>query len=148
MATTTLNTVIDAIKTFTTNHQQLKTFYSGSMFDFNAKTNLYPALVCDTNPAIIQRGQVTVSFNIIMLDLCNKDNTNVDEIHSDLLQIFGDFVSTMQHTGGFIMTDNATANLEPFTHQTSPTDDITAGWNSLITITFPWSASVCKIPTA
>ena len=142
---TTFNTVVAAFETFAENHKQLNSFYSGEEWDFQAKENLYPALVIAPDPAEIARGSVKITFRVLILDLCNRDNSNVDEIHSDTLQIFGDLFSEFRDNDdeyGFFIDDESIAP-EPVREAL---DDIVAGWFSTITIEYPFSASTCNIP--
>lgn len=142
---TTLNTIVKSIEDFTTRHKQLNSFFSGDNWDFQAKTNLYPALVCVTNPASISQGRVTCTFNIFISDICNKDRSNIDEIHSDTLQIFQDFFAEFRENEdfyGFTLLDENLV-VDPFEEEF---DDVLAGWNSVMTFEFMFSASNCLLP--
>ena len=145
MEITTLNTIIKSFEAFATNHKQINSFYSGESWDFQAQTNLYPALIIAPNPATISRGSIEISFRILILDLCNRDTTDTDEILSDTLQIFGDLFAHFrdnEDTYGFTIIDEAISP-EPVEEAF---DDIAAGWFATVTVEFPFSASNCNLP--
>ena len=145
MKIVTLNTVIKSFESFATNHKQLNSFYSGESWDFQAQTNLYPALIIAPSPALISRGSIQITFRVLILDLCNRDNSNVDEILSDTLQIFGDLFAHFRDNEdlyGFTILGDAISP-EPVEEAF---DDITAGWFAPITIEYLFNASDCVAP--
>lgn len=144
---TTLNTIIRDMNQFTTDHMQLNTFYSGDSYDFQSKTNIYPALLAVKGPAIVQQGSMSVSFTIFIIDICNKDMSNVDEIHSDTLQIFGDLISYFKdrdedENNPYGMVDTI-VQPEPVIGEY---DDNIAGWSAEFSLEFPFAASSCNLP--
>jgi hypothetical protein len=139
----TLNQIIEEIRQFTDSHYQLNTFFSGDTWDFQAQTNIYPALISVQAPATISSGRMTVSFNIFITDICNKDRSNVDEILSDTLQIMGDLYAYFRDRDEYGLVGDL--NVIPFSEEF---DDVLAGWNANFEFEFMFSASDCGLPKA
>ena len=142
---TTLNTILKQFEIFASNHKQINTFYSGESWDFQANTNVYPAMIVAPDPATIARGSVSISFRVLILDICPRDSNNNEEILSDTLQIVGDFFSYFRDNEdefGFIIADEE-ITADPVEEEF---DDIVAGWFFTTTVEFPFIASNCNIP--
>lgn len=143
----TYNTIIAAFNTFAANHLQLHTFYSGGTWDFQSKTNIYPALIAYALPSTIMKGQVQLNFNIFTLDILNKDRTNRDDVLSDMLQVMQDFVSEFKDNeddyGFTLVEDNVI--IDPLEEEF---DDVVCGWVATVSIVMEYSGSDCIIPSS
>lgn len=142
----TFNNIVDDFKTFCTNHLQINTFYSGETWNFQTMTNVYPAVIMLPQPSSIDRGRIVLTFNLFIMDILNKDNSNLDEIYSDTLLIMTDMISYFRNNEdeGYSLTDD-TVSVEPFNESF---DDNLAGWMATLNIEIPYSGSICNLPTA
>lgn len=141
---TTYLKIIDILKQFSVSHKQLNTFFSGKQYDFQAKENLYPALIVLPVNGIIQKGESEIVLNIILADLLKSDMSNLDDIYSDMFQIAQDIFATLNNSDIDIFIDESGFSVESFQESM---DDILAGWILTITIKFPFSGNSCLIPT-
>jgi len=145
----TLNNVYTALEQFADKHQQINAYYPGPTWDFQAQTNLYPALIVNPGNAIITSGQITVTITIFIADLMSSEKTNVNEIHSDTLQILGDLFATFREVNdtlgnfAFGIEDNYEMNPQPFADEL---DDRTAGWYVEVPFVIPFAPSNCGLP--
>jgi len=142
----TYNNIIDALHTFCSNHYQINTFYSGDTWDFQAKSNIYPAVIVLPQPSTIDKGRINIKFNLFVADLMNKDCTNLDEIYSDTLLIMTDIVSYFRNyeEDGYAILDDS-INIEPFNEKF---DDNLGGWMATLTFEIPYVGSTCGLPLA
>ena len=141
----TVNNIVTSLEDFVKRHQQLRSFFSGDTWDFQAKTNIYPALCAVIMPSEVHYGKQVISYNIFIADICNKDKSNVDEIWSDTMQIFSDLYAEFRDnydTYGFYLEDD-NLSLTPWNEDF---DDILAGWNGVLRFSIPYSGSICNIP--
>jgi len=144
---TTFNEIVTAFETFSDEHQQINTFYSGQTWNFQTQTNLYPAVIMLPESSSIEKGSINLSFNLFVADILNSDRTNLDEIYSDTLQILADFVSYFDDAYEdseiefFLNSENI--SIHPFEEKF---DDVVAGWMAKIEINMPYSGNICVIP--
>ena len=141
----TFNNVIAALENFAANHLMINSFLSGDTWDFQAQTNAYPSMLAVTYPAVIGSGMTRMSFQIFFSDIANKDRSNVNEIHSDTLQIAQDLFAYLRDNedelGFSLATDEL--SLEPFSESF---DDVLVGWSMLLEIDLPFAGSACNLP--
>lgn len=144
----TLNNIIKSFEDFSTAHLQVNTFFSGQVWNFQSYTNKYTAVILLPVPSAIQKGQLSLTFNLFVIDQLNKDRTNKDEVLSDTLQILQDYISEFsdnEEVNGFTLNDEESISIEPFEEEL---DDVVAGWVATIMIKVPYSGSTCIIPKA
>lgn len=143
----TFNQILTAFENFCTTHKQVNTFFSGKTWNFQAVTNVYPAVIMLPQPSSIQKGKVVLTFNIFIADILNKDRSNLDEIFSDTLQIATDIVAYFQDendtVGNSFMLDESSVSIEPFEEAF---DDVLAGWMMTVSLEIPFSGSLCGLP--
>lgn len=139
---TNYNTIISFLKAFASNHKQINNFYDGQVWDFQAKDKIHASMIVTPIPATIESGQTTVTVQILMLDLQNKDFTNTTEIHSDTLQMHQDLFSMLYDSNEEWLIDDPVTP-EPFERYT---DDNLAGWLAAYSIKFPFTAERCNLP--
>lgn len=143
---TTYNQIISAFENFCTNHIQINTFYSGKTWNFQTETNIYPSVIMLPQPSNIAKGKVTLTFQIFIADILNKDRSNLDEIYSDTLLIATDMVSyfgDINDNQVVFWIDDTNVGIEPFEESF---DDILAGWMLSVNVEIPFTGSTCDIP--
>lgn len=146
----TLNQIIRRIKETSLAHQQLREFYFGLPTDFLTKktTRYASAFLQDTSGSVdIGSNQVSVGFKLFLLDLVHvaadtKDNEL--DVQSDMMSIALDLIAEMNHSS---YTDWKISASNPIVLLSEEFDDLVAGVAVDFTVSFPWSASLCEVPT-
>jgi len=141
---TTHNQIINEFEKFCTDHFQINSFYSGKTWNFQTKTNIYPAVIMLPIPSSIQTGKINLSYNIFITDILNKDRSNLDDLYSDTLLMITDMVSFFRDNENlnFSLSED-TVQIEPFEEEF---DDILCGWMATITLEIPYTSNTCYIP--
>lgn len=139
---TTYNQIIKAFEYFASQHKQLNTFHCGKLFEFETKSNLYPAMIVLPQPSIVTERSIRLTFNVFIMDLLNRDLSNEDEIHSDSLSVILDFFKYLETGSDLFTITNDNKSTEFFT-ETGP--DILAGCQGSFTIEYPFVGH-CDIP--
>ena len=140
----TYNNIINSFKSFCENHKQLNDFYSGQVYDFQARENIYPNMLIIPNTCNIENGRFLYTFNIFITDLLIQDLRNKDEILSDCSSICGDIYSEFSDNYdnyGFTIDGNITKD----TINEEIIDNV-CGWVMTINIQVPFSSSDCSLP--
>lgn len=142
---TTYNQVIKAFSDICDNHKQINSFYSLQTWEFQTKENVYPAVLLIPLPSTIQQGMTILSFELHVMDLLNKDSSNLNEIHSDTLQIANDIIAeTAENEDDYGFTLNTEAiTATPFEESL---DDRVAGWVITLDVEIENGLDDCNIP--
>ena len=86
----TFRNIVDTFRTIAENHFQLNSFKSGSLNDVDIdKMDLdkFPLLYAEPQPATVDIGTLTYTFDIIVADRIKEDMTDLDDAYSETLQI-------------------------------------------------------------
>lgn len=141
---TTYNNIINSFRNFAYRHKMINTFYSGQEWDFQADTNIYPAIVMSPDSSLIEDGRFYYKFNIFILDILKPDLSNQDEILSDASQIAGDIVAEfIENEDIYGFTIEESSQLTPLEEVI---DDNVSGWLLSINIQSPFNSSNCLLP--
>lgn len=140
---TTLNQIMKVFKEIGEDHYQINTTFLGDTFDFQAQTNIYPALIVITQPSNIQIGRILYKFSLYVADILNKDRSNVYEIESDMFQICNDIINELKDKEDVynFWLDASDVLLTPFEESL---DDVIAGWEMQVTIECINTGSTCE----
>jgi hypothetical protein len=141
----TLNQIIKTIEDLGNAHQQIKTTYYGTAFDFLSKgtDNVYPALFFDLSGASINGKTSTVSFNMFFCDRVLPEQSNEQEVLSDQLLTAQDIIAQLHYNEySFVLQDSVTLN---FFIEDTP--EYLAGVNATISIDLPYLQNRCVVPT-
>ena len=91
------NQVIKQLNDFATNHKQVKSFGNGDLWEVvqhDQLTNFnYPLLWVVDQAASMGDGDFTWNFQVIVMDIVRKDESNENEVKSDCVQILIDLVA-------------------------------------------------------
>ena len=121
----------------------------GDIFEVDLVETSYPLLHIGTSSASYGLNTLTYSFQLIVMDLVDKDEANEEEVLSDTLQIIG----AIRYTNATEYTDflhvvriDDNISCEPFTERF---DNEVSGWTATINIEVDFDASACsgQIPT-
>lgn len=144
---TTLNKIIHDIEQLCSDHLQINSFYCGQTWNFQSKTNLYPAVILIPSPSILYDGKIVYNFQLYAIDRMNKDRSNLNEILSDMALVIGDVVAEFADpeydTYDYFIDDDA-INIEPLEEEL---DDVVAGWVCVnFNLAVPYSRNYCDTP--
>ena len=105
----TFKNLIDDFSNIATNHYLINSFHSGFLdeVDINKLDQSdFPILYCEPGTATIDRGVLTYSFTIFVLDMLKEDLTNRDIVWTSTLQTTQDIIAefrqnlALQTSGG------------------------------------------------
>tara|TARA_Y100001938_G_C7880587_1_gene324801 strand:- start:72 stop:569 length:498 start_codon:yes stop_codon:yes gene_type:complete len=129
-------------------HLLIQTTTVGDIFEVDLVKTTYPLLHVATNTATYSSGQLEYTFQLIVMDLVSKDESNEEEVLSDMLQVIGDVLSVLFNSDfdtdytdfrhEIRVQENITC--EPFTERF---DNEVTGWTADVNIVVQFDASAC-----
>ena len=150
----TYNNVITTLKNLGEEHQQIATTTTGSIFDFDLEKNTkYPLM--HINPVNVTTGRVglTYNFQIFVMDMVKDDNSNEQEVYSEVLGICVDIISIFRNSkwqsqvtldlDAPVYFTEGDFTLEPFTERF---DQAVTGWVFQVGVTVQNDFQSCVIP--
>ena len=151
------NNTIDTLKQLGTNHYQIKTVTTGDIFEIDLEKNtLYPLMHINPINAVAQNNQMTLSFQVFVMDIVFPDESNEQEVLSDCLSICNDLIGTLKN-GESLYLSNASqgespayftegdVTIEPFTERF---DNSVSGWVFTLPIIIENDYNTCIAPQA
>lgn len=131
----------------------VKTTTIGDIFEIDLTETTYPLLHVATSTANYTPHELTYNFQFIVMDLVKKDESNEEDVLSDMLQVVGDIYSELKNSDfntdyeDFRHTIKIEDNIscEPFTERF---DNEVSGWTATISIKVAFDASACVGGTA
>tara|TARA_R100000329_G_scaffold35345_2_gene33224 strand:+ start:7844 stop:8356 length:513 start_codon:yes stop_codon:yes gene_type:complete len=158
----TLKNIIDDLSNIATNHYLISSFHSGFLdeVDINKLNQSdYPILYCEPGTANIDKGVLTYSFTIFVLDMLKEDLTNRNYVWTNTLEITQDIIAefrqnlALQTSGAdsgkklSYVPDEAVLELpistDPFTARFANT---LTGWSTSISIQVNNANNLCNAP--
>jgi hypothetical protein len=130
-------------------HTQIQTTTIGDIFEIDLTETTYPLLHVSTATANFAQHTLTYNFQLIVMDLVSKDESNERDVLSDTLETIGDVISLLKNqTASFeripdFQTEVAispSVSCEPFTERF---DNEVSGWTASISIEVGFNASRC-----
>ena len=137
----TYENIVSDIKSFFNSHLDVNTFVHIQEYDYQAKYNLYPAVILTPQPSNINGTEIVLRFNLFSFDILKQDKTNTLDVYNDTLNTIKDFVSYFSNRDEWsIETDS---QITPFEEKL---DDFLGGWMLTFGVKIPFSKSVCDLP--
>ena len=142
-----LNQIKRDLNEIGTKHKQINSFFFGGFLDAISQDAVeYPLMNCTIQPGTF--GEDFVNANI-MITICDKYNQSdfrqVDEVHSDMLQILRDiFVTFKQERFEEFLDIDGDPSTDPFLNKGS---DMVAGWSMVLNLKIYDSNDWCAIPS-
>ena len=148
------NQVIKQLNDFADAHKQIKSFGNGNLWEVvqhNQLTNFnYPLMWINDQPASMGNGDFTWNFQVLIMDIVRKDETNENEVKSDCVQILIDLIAYFEQ----LNTTNNNVNfnqvqlirsgsVEMFTERF---EDELSGATLQLGLRFPQNYNFCEIP--
>ncbi len=133
--------------------QHIRKVTVGDIFEVEAKAKDYPLLHIATESAAIDTGRVVYSFQLILMDLVSKDESNEEDVLNDTLETLKHFLAYLRMgvtTYGQTPEPEDAANMirlqesiscEPFTERF---DNEVAGWTANIQIEVMYDFDYCN----
>jgi len=131
------NNTIDTLKQLGANHYQIQTVESGDIYEMDLEKNtMFPLMFVNPINAIAGTHEMTLNFQVFIMDLVFPDQSNEQEVLSDCLQICNDLIGTFKN-GESLLLSNQGVNaipkyftegditIEPFTERF---DNSVTGW--------------------
>lgn len=140
----TLNQLIEQIKTFGNNHEQIKFVYFGDVWERLSNGEVtYPAMFFTLLDAQILTKQIQYNFSIYVMDRMLMEETNETEVLSDMTLIGQDLVANLRSPSTqWLASDNM-----PITFYTESDPDYLAGIKIDFSLTLSSLNDTCQIPT-
>ena len=144
----TLEQLYDLFRSIGQKHLFIQTTTIGDIFEVDLVETTYPLMHVGTQTASFSKGQISYRFQLIVMDLVNKDENNEEEVLSDMLQIIGDVLSVLinsDYDSDFVDFRNEvriseSISCEPFTERF---DNEVTGWTATVDIAVQFDSSAC-----
>ncbi len=145
----TLQMLYDIFIEIGSSHLQINTTTFGDIFEVDLVETTYPLLHVSTSTANFAQHTLTYNFQLIVMDLVSKDESNERDVLSDTLETIGDIISVLKNqTGDFKGIRNFETEValspsiacEPFTERF---DNEVSGWTASVSIEVGFNASQC-----
>lgn len=135
--------ILHEIRHFFERHLMVNEFVAGKMYDFQARENIYSAVVLAPSISSVNGTQLQLSFDIYFIDRLTEDESNANDVFGDELQIALDFISYFTNRSGKWNISPDNLQIEPFQQRYV---DIVAGWLLSCSVSIPFYRNVCEIP--
>ena len=151
------NNTIDTLKQLGENQFQIKTVTTGDIFEIDLEKNtLYPLMHINPVNAVAQNNQMTLNFQIFVMDLVFPDQSNEQEVLSDCLSICNDLIGTLKNGESLYLSGanqgespayftEGDVTIEPFTERF---DNAVTGWVFTLPIVIENNYNTCIAPQA
>ena len=150
----TYNNVIDTLKNLGEEHQQISTTTTGDIFSLDLEKNTkYPLMHINSVNVTTRRTELVYNFQIFIMDMVKNDDSNEQEVYSEILSICVDIISIMSNSQWQAQTKldldapvyftEGDFTLEPFTERF---DQAVSGWVFQLPIAVENNFQSCEIP--
>ncbi len=148
------NQVIKQLNDFADSHKQVKSFGNGDLWEVVQHDQMqnfnYPLMWIVDQAAAVGDGDFTWNFQVFVMDIVRKDDSNENEVKSDCVQILIDLIAYFeQRTATTNNVDWLKVNIQKSGTMTSFTerfeDDLT-GWSCGVSFTMPFNYDNCDNP--
>lgn len=144
----TYNQLIKWFSDFADNHYQIKYFGNGDLWEAmesnQANHKLFPIMWVNPTQSRLEFPYMTTTFTVLCMDLVNKDESNENEVLSDMQLIMQDLRNTLNSpTYQNLFWVEKASTLTPFTEKFS---GWVSGWQMDVTIKVKWQIDNCAVP--
>ena len=150
-----MNSYIDVVDTFRKiceDHELIKTFTNGDIFEADLENvNVFKKAHLIETSASINKTFFSFTFDLLVMDLVNIDDSDQDTVMNDTFLILADILREFRNGKHFQLSalnkrqfglpDNISC--EPFTDRF---ENLLAGWKATFTITAQGHLSACDSP--
>jgi hypothetical protein len=142
----TLNQIKSELNEIATEHLQINEFFFGDFIDAISRDAVdYTLMVATIQPGTMGENFIDVNLNIVICDKYNEGSyRQIDEVHSDCLQICRDiYITFKQNRLDQYMDIEGDVSTTPFINRGA---DVTAGWSMDLSLRVYDDANWCAIP--
>jgi hypothetical protein len=151
------NNTIDTLKQLGTNHYQIKTITTGDLWEIDLEKNSYfPLMHINPVNAIAGTHQMTLNFQIFIMDLVFPSQSNEQDVMSDCLQICNDLIGTFKNGESLFLSNegideipkyftDGDISIEPFMERF---DNSVTGWVFTLPVIIENEYNTCIAPQA
>lgn len=145
----TLNQILNKLQTISTDHKQINYFGNGDLWELVENNTIsgitYPMMWATIGSANIVGKTLFQSISLYFCDLVNKDESNENEVLSDMQLVALDVLALLQDSTDYdnFMVD-ISATLQPFTERF---EDELSGWVMDIQFKQSYTSDQCQVPT-
>lgn len=143
---TSLNQIRVELKEIASSHLQINEFYWGDLQDAQSKAVVYPLMNCyyANNGTNLNNNTSTINIVLEFCDLLYKDDSNLNDVESDLVQICRDVYQTINKSPRWKKLGSVqTATATKFKHGTS---DVVACVSLSVSFNLRDGSGVCDLP--
>ena len=151
----TYNNVIDTIKCVGEQHLQIQKVTTGDIWEIDLEKNTeFPLFHINPVNVVLAKNQKSFNFQLFVMDLVEPNESNEQEVLSDMLEIMTDIVGVFKHgellyqydedngeEPRYFIEDDFTC--EPFTERF---DNSVTGWVMDFTVTVESELNTCDMP--
>lgn len=140
----TLNQLVNLLKKFAADHQQINDFGQGDLAEIAAsKDQKYPLMWLYFDSTNYRANEQVYPLRIIFMDLIYQDKSNELEVQSDMLQVAQDLCAFMIDNPDYDFMANKDVPMQFFTDRFT---DLVAGVDITLTVRDPKPLDRCVIP--
>lgn len=151
------NNTVDTLKQLGANHYQIKTTTTGDLWSIDLEKNtMFPLMHINPVNAVAGTHEMTLNFQIFVMDLVFPDQSNEQEVLSDCLQICNDLIGTFKNGESLLLSNQGLNDLpkyftegditiEPFTERF---DSAVTGWVFTLPVVIENEYNTCIAPQA
>jgi len=144
----TYNQIIKILNDWATAHYQVNEFGNGDLWEAIEHDQMtdfkYPLMWVQDQPSNYSSGEVELIFRVYFMNLVNKDESNENEVLSDMLLLCNDLLAWWEKQEDYIqITPNRQTNINSFTEKFQ---DELAGWYIDLKLQIPIRYDKCSIP--
>jgi len=143
--TITHNQIIQLLEDVATNHYQINGFGFGKNWEYlQSETLNTPVLWGEQGTSQRSDREVTMNYTLYLMDLVKRDDSNLQEVISDMTQIALDIVAILNsptYSSQFLF--QSSNNIEPFEWLF---DNGASGVKLDISFRIPFDNDVCQVP--
>lgn len=146
MRFTTLNQVLNILRTICNDHAQINSFVFGHISEISAsEQEQYPLVWCDINDSQMSERMFTLNLSLHVLDIQRADGSNEVDVLSDTLSIGRDLVAALNNP---IYQDYFNVQFDVnFGQVREGFPDVVDGWKLDIGLDLMELNDRCQIPT-
>ena len=149
------NNTIDTLKKLGQQHYQIKTVTTGDIWEIDLEKNtMFPLMHINPVNAVAGTHQMTLNFQIFVMDLVFPDQSNEQEVLSDCLSICNDLIATLKNGTSLYLSGASQGQnpayftegditIEPFTERF---DNSVSGWVFTLPIVIENDYNTCIAP--
>ena len=140
----TIKEVKSLLNNLANDHKQINDFGWGDVWELGeSKSITYPLMYCTIESSNVSGSIFNLSLSIIFADLVFADEKNEDDVISDQMLICQDIIAQLR-SDTFDFTLGQSVNVNFFTERLS---DLVAGVQATISLSLPYVADRCAVPS-